>query len=618
MGGDYFMILRGRREMFRITILLSKRIQISFIRTFLIPSVIPIPWTCAFPIVTNIEEDTDCSDGVIVLSTDWILDSLDARIFLPIRHYTVTGLVPPPWSTLPLYPVMTIDPIKSLKNAIHCLFGPKSTAQKRPLQGMETEEARKKRLFVAVNGVELALQRLRQVTRSPDVEETSLSGNEGNVSTEVGMEHRKRGRGAGGYEIEDSCAGEGVGKSSDLEGESQNEDVDGSEGIVMDDEVEQTSVESTSSRTESWDSMDEMDLNSESRSNYLEQSPTLLDDGEDEVDYDTSHGISRTESFNSDIYHGTPEIKVETTYLTPPTTVTTLLTPSTTTTTTATPNTTTRNTNSTPATSPTQIFNSPSPVLPSLEIWNRDECVNRTFLDLTSSISYDTPSPLPQGPNIHNHRHPTPFFKTPPPFNSPYTPNVNPSTPIKLEGVSHTDLIPRFDSPVPPSRDQHISTRRQAVVRKTRAKYPIERFPEFITPRSPARQERLRSTHAATGSRKKMTSRIRDKSNGSVSSESTDSDDSARAELGSPISRTRELFLNSHSRPREVLLSNTSTSSRDNESGETNSFSRVSREEDDIYLPVLKATSTQCEKVWDVEILGLDLETGKFRLTRAK
>jgi hypothetical protein len=40
------------------------------------------------------------SEGVMVLSTDWILDSVDAQALLPCRYYTVTGVppCPPTWS----------------------------------------------------------------------------------------------------------------------------------------------------------------------------------------------------------------------------------------------------------------------------------------------------------------------------------------------------------------------------------------------------------------------------------------------------------------------------------------------------------------------------------------
>jgi len=40
--------------------------------------------------------------------------------------------------------------------------------------------------------------------------------------------------------------------------------------------------------------------------------------------------------------------------------------------------------------------------------------------------------------------------------------------------------------------------------------------------------------------------------------------------------------------------------------------------EEDIYLPVLKATSTECEKVWDAEILGCDETSKKVRLMRVR
>ena len=43
--------------------------------------------------------------------------------------------------------------------------------------------------------------------------------------------------------------------------------------------------------------------------------------------------------------------------------------------------------------------------------------------------------------------------------------------------------------------------------------------------------------------------------------------------------------------------------------------------EEDIYLPVLKATSTECEKVWDAEIIVCDNNSdgrGKVRLARVR
>src|SRR5579859_1365012 len=314
MEGDFSMRSRGRREVFQNTILLRKHIQISFIRTFLTltPPSHPQLWNSFWKKLL-----TD-SDGITVLSTDWILDSLDARVFLPIRHYTIMGLAPPSWSTLsvPLLPhhfyilnrYLTKDPIRSLKSAIRGLFGSKSTAQKRPLQGIETEESRKKRLFVAVSGVELALQRLRQVTRSADITQTSTSGTEGEVSAEVERKYRKRIRGREVYEVEDSCNSEVGGKSPELGVESEMHQMDG--------EVERTSLGCSSAKVENWDRMDEIDWYSRSRSDYLEHSPIASDDDEEEeVYYDTSPTTSRTESFNSDLYQGTPEIKVEETYL---------------------------------------------------------------------------------------------------------------------------------------------------------------------------------------------------------------------------------------------------------------------------------------------------------------
>lgn len=43
--------------------------------------------------------DVNCSDGNLVLSTDWILDSLDARMLLPCKFYSVSGIAPKQWSS---------------------------------------------------------------------------------------------------------------------------------------------------------------------------------------------------------------------------------------------------------------------------------------------------------------------------------------------------------------------------------------------------------------------------------------------------------------------------------------------------------------------------------------
>lgn len=45
---------------------------------------------------------TDCSEGAMVLSVEWIADSLDAQRHVPCKFYIVNGITPPssPWGTL--------------------------------------------------------------------------------------------------------------------------------------------------------------------------------------------------------------------------------------------------------------------------------------------------------------------------------------------------------------------------------------------------------------------------------------------------------------------------------------------------------------------------------------
>jgi len=70
--------------LFPITISQLQDTQTSFIRLFL-----------SFHVLRG-------SSGVEVLSTDWILDSVDANRLLPTRFYLVQGIPPPTFSCSPL------------------------------------------------------------------------------------------------------------------------------------------------------------------------------------------------------------------------------------------------------------------------------------------------------------------------------------------------------------------------------------------------------------------------------------------------------------------------------------------------------------------------------------
>lgn len=104
---------------------------------------------------------------MVVLSADWILDSLDAQTLLPSKFYIVRGVNPPlfNWSMTFLY-LTDRDLLHAASSWIKALFTttPKTTSSKRPLEDENAGKSRKKRLSVAVSEVEAALSRLREVT----------------------------------------------------------------------------------------------------------------------------------------------------------------------------------------------------------------------------------------------------------------------------------------------------------------------------------------------------------------------------------------------------------------------------------------------------------------------
>src|SRR5271155_4427250 len=105
----------------------------------------------------------DIRSGIVVLDAEWILDSLDVQTFLPDKHYIVQGLPTSrmSWSMVPSYHA-EIDPMKWFTDGLWGTSTPKRT--KRVFE-MEVElQSRKKRVSVAINDVEAALSRLREVT----------------------------------------------------------------------------------------------------------------------------------------------------------------------------------------------------------------------------------------------------------------------------------------------------------------------------------------------------------------------------------------------------------------------------------------------------------------------
>ena len=153
MEGDSFTKYLEINMMLLIITLLHLVTPISFIRT------------------PRLREISNISEGTIVLNTNWILDSLDAQTFLPCKYYTVIGVSPPrlTWSTIPSE-LSNIDPLSSLKWLLGgFLTTPFRTSPKRQVEHENTEHSRKRQLSMAVDEMETALSRLREVTAKPPI-----------------------------------------------------------------------------------------------------------------------------------------------------------------------------------------------------------------------------------------------------------------------------------------------------------------------------------------------------------------------------------------------------------------------------------------------------------------
>ena len=110
-------------------------------------------------LVSNI----DLSHGIVVLDAEWILDSLHTQRLLPDKHYIVYGLPTSriSWSTTQYF-MAEIDIMKWFGGSVWATSTSKQT--KRVFEEEVELQSRKKRVSVAINDVEAALSRLREVT----------------------------------------------------------------------------------------------------------------------------------------------------------------------------------------------------------------------------------------------------------------------------------------------------------------------------------------------------------------------------------------------------------------------------------------------------------------------
>lgn len=526
-----------------------------------------------------------------------------------------------------------------MKNVLGGIFGHKSTAQKRCLEGGETEESRKKRLVVAVNEVEAALQRLRQVTRSPTIDdgeqlECKIEDEDDDTRAVRDSLVMKRLRESEIFEVADSCASETVGKSPELGMECEMDHSENTDLEPEDSFGERDSLEASSQK--SWEATDVYDSD-----DFSSKCSISSDDEDDKFSFHQSCEC-RSASFNSDFYNGTPKIKIEA--LAPPSANNT--TPETSfTTSVATPIT----TNTTAATSPTAVISpspppayqqrkirnlinpsslSPSPARPG---WNKWAHVPRelTPLNFTPDARKSTPSspepsrtpaprigeftPQMRSPEAYPSKSPfsslekppcpisrqrqefTPYLKTPridPSKSRRRSPQASPSPAPRLVNPTRTDsnrFTPIKTESVTPPTDL-ISSPAYSFVAPPPRPYPIERFPQFITPRSPARQERLKL--ALNGLLQKERGNAR---------RSMDSMESVESVESVKLVKSVE--------SRGLRWSCRSVESKEGFRGS----------DEDINLPVLMATSTECEKVWDAEIIVGDTDRwGKITLARVK
>jgi len=495
---------------------------------------------------------------------------------------------------------LTVDPIRSLKQVISGILGTKSTVQKRSLESDDISDSRKRRLSLAVDEVQNALQRLRQVTKSPPADNDETLQNEG-ISQDARVYRDGRGvkrfRGSNGtYEVADSCASERDGKSPELG--MQNEMHSSRENTELD-SVEEMSMTS-SPKSEIWeDSMDE----TISSTSALER--LTLSDEEEEFYHLDNLGLPfhTTQSFNSSVYLGTPELTVQT--IKYPGTYQENTTPETSFTTSGASTGTSTTTNTT-ATSPTEIT-SPSPLKhPLLRPRSPDFSpsaprarINWNMLPAARDTTrFNTHTPLPPSRVLRSTLLPTdlypshrpageftPDLRTQRKLNSRRTVKASPfMTPIKIEEMTPpTDSILGFEEA--PGRSY---------------KFPSEPFGEFITPKSLGRPDRLAGSSSGSFQRYAGARTARDSLTGdSVSRDSM---------TGYSIARGSPGFGSVAS-----MLEAVEEDERDRYHAEISSWG-----DDDIYLPVLKATSTECEKVWDAEILGCDERSRKVRLMRVR
>jgi hypothetical protein len=131
-------------------------------------------------------------------------------------------------------------------------------------------------------------------------------------------------------------------------------------------------------------------------------------------------------------------------------------------------------------------------------------------------------------------------------------------------------------------------------------KFLSERFGEFITPKSLGRPDRL------AGSSSELFQRY---ANARAARDSLTGDSMSRTSMtGYSLARGSPGFGSVAS-----MSEAPEEDDKDRYQAEISSWG-----DEDIYLPVLKATGTECEKVWDAEILGCDDKSRKVRLMRVR
>jgi len=476
--------------------------------------------------------------------------------------------------------------------------------QKRSLEPDDISDSRKRRLSLAVDEVQNALQRLRQVTKSPPADnDGTLQNKRTSQNVRVCRDGRgvKRFRGSNGiYEVADSCASERDGKSPELG--MQNEMHSSRENTELD-SVEEMSM-TFSPRSEIWeDSMDE----TISSTSELERSTLSGDDDDDDEFYHSDNlgfHFHTTQSFNSYAYRGTPELTVQT--ATYPRTSQEITTPETSFTTSGT-STGTSTTTNTRATSPTEIT-SPSPLKHPLFQPSRNRAfsptpnggINWNMLPAARDTTrFNTHTPLPPSKGFKSTLIPSDRY----PSHRPGEFTLNLRTQRKLVSRRTVKSSPfmtpiKIEEMTPPT--ESILGIEEAPGRSY--KFPYEPFGEFITPKSLGRPDRLAGS--SSGSFQRYAGARAARRMDSLTGDSMSRD----SMTGYSIARGSPGFGSVASMSQAV-----EEDEKDTYHAEISSWG-----EEDIYLPVLKATSTECEKVWDAEILGCDETSKKVRLMRVR